>query len=85
MTLGELLAVPISTTVVANLAPTDLRGRYMSIYAMTWGIGSGIAPIIGGWLNDSFGPRYIWVGGFVIGLIATATFLLMDRRVKLKA
>jgi MFS family permease len=74
MTVGELILIPTATTLTANLSPKDMRGRYMSIYGLTWGIASGIGPVIGGLLNDNIGPTAIWHGGFVIGMIATASF-----------
>ena len=83
MTFGELVSVPTATTIAANLAPPDLRGRYMSIYSLTWGVASGIAPVFGGFLNDSFGPQYIWVGGLAIGLVAALNYLWMQRTVKI--
>ena len=75
LTIGEMLLMPTSSTYVANLAPSNKRGRYMSIYGLTWGTAAGIAPLIGGYLNDSFGPRTIWLGGGLAGLIGTLGFV----------
>jgi MFS family permease len=76
MTIGELIMIPTSSTFVANLAPADMRGRYMSIYGLTWSIASGVGPVLGGFLNDHLGPRTIWYGGGLIGLVSAALFLL---------
>ncbi len=77
MSFGELVIVPTSSTYVANIAPADMRGRYMSIYGLTWSFGQGVGPVLGGLLNDNFGPRAIWLGGMTIGLIsATGLFLV---------
>lgn len=75
LTAGELILIPTATTLTANLSPADMRGRYMSIYGLTWGIASGIGPVLGGALNDNIGPTAIWYGGFVVGMIATASFV----------
>jgi MFS family permease len=80
MTAGELLLMPTSSTYVANLAPMDMRGRYMSIYGLTWGVAQGLAPILGGYLSDQIHPKATWIGGFLIGLIATLGFFLLARR-----
>jgi MFS family permease len=80
MTIGELIVSPTATAYTANLAPPDMRGRYMSIYGLTWGAAAGIAPVVGGFLNDNFGPITIWYGGFIVGLLATAGFLILARR-----
>lgn len=79
MTFGELIIVPTSSTYVANHAPVDMRGRYMSLYALTWGLASGLSPLFGGYLSDVYGPTAIWIGGALIGLLSVFTFLLLDR------
>ena len=79
MTIGELILIPTSSTYAANMAPADMRGRYMSLYGLTWPIAAGIAPLLGGLLSDHFGPVTTWYGGLVIGLIATLGFMLLSR------
>ncbi len=80
MTIGELIVTPTATSLAANLAPVEMRGRYMSIYGLTWGIGAGIGPLVGGLLNDALGPLWIWYGAGLIGSVATLAFLLLARR-----
>ena len=82
MTIGEMLLMPTSSTFVANLAPPDKRGRYMSIYSLTWGAAAGTAPLLGGFLNDTFGPRTIWFGGGVVGMIGILGFVILSIKQK---
>jgi MFS family permease len=77
ITIGELMIMPTSTTFVANLAPIDKRGRYMSFFSLSQGAGRGIAPLLGGLLNDNIGPKAIWYGGALIGLASAASFAAM--------
>jgi len=77
LTIGEMIMIPTSTALTANLAPPDMRGRYMSVYSLTWGIGFGIGPVIGGFLNDNLAPVAIWYGGLAMGLAAALGFLLL--------
>jgi len=77
MTVGELVLIPTASTYTANTAPVDMRGRYMSVFGMTWSIASLIAPILGGVLSDQFGVRSIWMGGGVIGVLAIGAFFLL--------
>jgi MFS family permease len=79
MTIGELAIVPTSSTYVANLAPADMRGRYMGIFGLTWGAASGLSPIVGGLLHDNFGPRATWYGGLATGLLCTLLFVILAR------
>jgi MFS family permease len=82
LTFGELILVPTGTTFVANRAPADLRGRYMSVYWVTWGLSRAVAPMIGGFLNDAISPRAVWHGGLIIGLASTCGLLLLARRIR---
>jgi MFS family permease len=78
-TVGELIVAPTSSTLTADLAPSDMRGRYMSIYNLTNSLGIGLGPVIGGLLNDHIAPVAIWYGGLAIGLLAAAGFVGMAR------
>ena len=80
ITMGELMVMPTSNTYVAELAPLDMRGRYMAAFAFAPGVGRSIAPMIGGLLNDQIGPRAIWIGGGVIGLASALSYFLISKK-----
>ena len=80
LTIGELILVPTASKYVADLAPADLRGRYMSIYWLSWGVARTLAPLIGGLLNDRIGGRAIWIGGLEFGAVSALGLLLLARR-----
>jgi MFS family permease len=79
LTFGELTLVPTASKYVADLAPADLRGRYMSIHWLGWGLARTLSPIIGGFLNDNIAPQAIWIGGLLIGLTSTLGLFLLSR------
>jgi len=79
MTIGELIIAPTGTSFTANLSPPDMRGRYMGVYGLTWAVGMGIGPVIGGYLSDRIAPVAIWYSALVFGLIAALAFLLLSR------
>ncbi len=84
ITFGELILVPTATTFVANLAPEDKRGRYMSIFSLSWGVAAGIGPLVGGFLNDHISPQAIWYGGGLMGAMGAVWFLgQWKRRMKM--
>jgi len=82
ITTGELILVPTATTFVANIAPQNMRGRYMSIFSLSWGVAAGIGPVVGGYLNDNISPKAIWIGGGVIWLMGALWFLIQFRNKK---
>lgn len=85
MTTGELMLMPTATTFVANLAPTDMRGRYMSLFGLTWSVAMGIGPLLGGILSDNVSLSAPWLMGGVSGLLASTTFLLLSKRKETQA
>jgi MFS family permease len=80
MTFGELTLIPIVSKYIADLAPADMRGRYMSFYWFAWALARGAGPLIGGFLNDTISPRSIWMGGLVIGLASTVGLFIFSAR-----
>jgi MFS family permease len=78
-TLGEMVIAPVSTVLVADMAPETVRGRYMGVFGLTWGIGYGLGPTLGGTVMDNLGGRYIWHTSLILGSMAAAAFLLLGR------
>ena len=79
-TIGELILVPTATTHAANLAPANMRGRYMSLFGLTWNVAQMIGAPFGGLLSDNLGPKYIWYGSAVIGTLAVLFFMYLYGR-----
>jgi len=80
MTIGELILMPTVSAFVANLAPADKRGRYMSLYGLTWNVATGTGPLAAGILSDQFGLRAPWIAGIGVGLTSIIAFLRLGRR-----
>ncbi len=79
MTLGELVVVPRTSAYAANLAPIDKRGRYMSLYGLSWNVAVGISPVLGGFLSDRINHQAPWWAGAVFGLLAVFAFWKMGK------
>ena len=77
VTVGELMVIPTASTYTANRAPENMRGRYMSLLALTWGAGSMVGPLMGGFLNDNISPASIWFGGGAAGIMGSIIFLVL--------
>ncbi|MCX4649261.1 MULTISPECIES: MFS transporter [unclassified Streptomyces] len=57
---GDLLLVGRVYAVVAELAPTDGKGRYLAVYGTSWGIAGITAPVMGTQLIEYAGPAGLW-------------------------
>jgi predicted MFS family arabinose efflux permease len=81
-TIGEMILMPTSTNYVSGLAPEDQRARYMSLYTITWSIGTAFGPLIGGILHDQISPSATWIGAGLLGFVGAGLFLLFSKRKK---
>lgn len=72
ITLGEIIHVPVTLSVIGELSPQDQRGRYMGLYGLSETTGIAIGPLLGGVLIDTFplNPKLIWAPIASIALIA---------------
>jgi MFS family permease len=75
-TVGEVVGFPVASAVVANLAPVDLRGRYHGAFAMAWGLGMALSPIVGGQVMHHLGAPALWWGCLVAGTLVAAGHLV---------
>jgi MFS family permease len=73
-TLGEMLALPMSSAYVAELAPPHMRGRYMGVSGLAWGVAMVIGPALGMKLL-AFDPAVLWLACGVLGALAAAIIL----------
>jgi predicted MFS family arabinose efflux permease len=70
---GEMLWVPTSQTIVAGLAPEDVRGAYMGAFGSMAAIGFALAPLLGLQVRSSFGDTTLWTVVAALSLFAAAT------------
>jgi dipeptide/tripeptide permease len=82
--IGEMLWVPTSQAVVADLAPADIRGAYMGAFGSAPAIGFALAPLIGLQVRNSFGDETTWAMFAGIGVLAAVlgglALVGLDRR-----
>ena len=71
--IGEMLWVPTSQSIVASLAPADVRGAYMGAFGGTGAAGFALAPFFGLQVRDTFGDGAMW--GMFAGLSVVAAVL----------
>jgi MFS family permease len=79
ITIGEMIVSPVAQALVASFAPEDMRGRYMAVSGLSWGIPFAVGPYLAGLIIDGPNPNYLWyVAGF-IGILSTLGFLSLHR------
>nr|WP_301539569.1 MFS transporter [Nocardioides sp. zg-1308] len=65
-TFGELTGGPVFSATAAEAAPDHLRGRYLGLFQLSWGLGGAVTPVAFTWLL-AHGDTTLW---WVLGLVA---------------
>ncbi len=71
--LGETLWAPTGATIVNDIAPPHLRGRYNALSSVTWQLSSVLGPVLAGALLGARLPAVFIVG--LTGLLGIVAFL----------
>ncbi len=75
-TLGEMLNSPSNSTLIAELSPAELRGRYQGVFSLSWQIAAAAAPILGGLIRQQAGNGALWLGCAAIGVVMAVAHLV---------
>jgi len=75
ITVGEMIVVPVSNALVARFAPAEMRGRYMAIAGLSWGIPSAVGPLAAGIILDNYNPNLVWYAAGGLAAVAALGFL----------
>jgi MFS family permease len=76
-----MLVSPVSQSIVANLAPDDMRGRYMAVYGFSWLVPIAVGPLLAGLIMDNTNPDWVWYLAGIVGLLAAGGFYWLERQV----
>jgi MFS family permease len=68
-TLGEMLSLPVGAAYVAELAPAELRGRYLGANGLTWALALIVGPTAGTSLFE-WNPDSLWLATALCGALA---------------
>ena len=61
MALGTVAYTPIASSLVVSIAPSHLRGVYLSVNSMCWAVGYLVGPPLGGWALDNTMAHPFWL------------------------
>jgi MFS family permease len=78
-TCGEILSTPQAMAFVADWAPPEARGRYLSLYQATWSVGFAVNPAIALPLHAALGERAFWGLMPLVAVPGVLVLLRLDR------
>ena len=78
ITIGEMISSPILQTIIARLAPEQMRGRYMAVFNLSFGAANAVGPLAAGIIMDNYNPNWVWYIGGIICSVSAVGYLLMQ-------
>lgn len=79
ITIGEMIISPFQQALVASFAPEEMRGRYMAVSGLSWGIAFAGGPYLAGLLLDSPSPNWLWISCGVLGVVTMVGYIILDK------
>ena len=79
ITIGEMVISPFQQALVAGFAPEEMRGRYMAVSGLSWGMAFAIGPYFAGVLLESATPNLLWVACGILGIITVIGYIILDK------
>lgn len=80
-TVGEVLAAGVLGALVGQLAPTHLRGRYMGVHGLSYGVAGLFAPLLGTQVLARAGEGWLWGGALVLCIASGVLLARVSRAV----
>ncbi|BCB80169.1 MFS transporter [Phytohabitans flavus] len=75
-TMGEMLTSPSNATLIAELSPSAIRGRYQGVFSLSWSGAAFLAPTLGGFVMQHGGNTALWLGTAGIGAAVAVGHIL---------
>jgi MFS family permease len=79
ITIGEMIVSPFQQALVARFSPEDMRGRYMAVAGLSWGIAFAAGPYFAGLLLDGPNPKLLWIACGILGFVAMIGYIVLDK------
>jgi MFS family permease len=76
-TVGEIVSIPMMSTLVASCAPEGKQGGFQGIYSFTFSLALIAGPVLGTWIYQSWSSDTLWYLVGMLGLVLFAGFSLV--------
>src|SRR5437899_1843186 len=77
---GAMMA--LGATTVGDIFSPRERGRWMGLIMSVFGLGSIVGPLVGGFITDHFGWRWVFYVNLPLGLVALASLVILLPRLR---
>jgi MFS family permease len=81
-TIGEMILYPSASSYIAEIAPTERRGSYMSLFNGSTTLGLLMGPWTGAIIMEQFGAHSLWMACGIWGLFSIGVFSFLKAHSK---
>ncbi|MHB8245042.1 MAG: MFS transporter [Acidimicrobiales bacterium] len=81
-TLGEIGTAGLTRSLVADISPANLRGRYAGVQGLSWGGARLTAPLAGLYLLHQLGSTWLFISCGVDGALVAAGYLFLQPSIR---
>ncbi len=83
-TIAEMMHAPLVSAVVTDLAPMELRARYLGVASTCFSGAMMIGAPLGGMVLERLGGRQVWVASFAVAMLGALLFFVVRQRIAIK-
>ncbi len=78
-TIGEMMNSPTASAVISDLAPSNMRARYMGVYSMCYALALMLGAPLGGLVLSRFSGPMVWLSCAALGGLAALFYWIGGR------
>ncbi|MBN2207668.1 MAG: MFS transporter [Candidatus Aminicenantes bacterium] len=78
-TFGEMLSMPLFTSLISGRADPESRGRYLGLFSFAFSLGFIVGPVLGTEVYERWGGEALWFGCGAAGFVLAGSFSLLKR------
>src|SRR2546423_2408624 len=71
--LGAGAMMPIALAIIGDIFPPAERGKWQGLIIAVFGLATIVGPVLGGWITDNLGWRWVFYVNMPVGAIAILT------------
>jgi EmrB/QacA subfamily drug resistance transporter len=68
--LGAGAMMPIAQAIIGDIFPPAERGKWQGLFMAVFGVATIIGPVLGGWITDNLGWRWVFYVNMPVGVVA---------------
>lgn len=83
-TLGEIIEAPFKQSIVTDMAPEALRGRYLGLLSMCYALALMMGAPLGGEILHRYGAMTLWISAGALAMLGVALYAFIHAPISVR-